>query len=152
MSQQENLFKSIGQLAQDANARPEVDDDDVRLEDGGEFQEGNEREVEQVESLCMECHEQVSSESIAGQVGRPFVGHDRCFATADDESDEADRSIGNDIDRASLECSLLAFPTFARSSSCHSDAITVATRTLKSKAPAKYNVRPTRLCSESSHG
>ena len=59
MSQQENLFKPIGQLAQDTDARPEVDDDDARLQEGGEFQEGNEREVEQVESLCMECHQQV---------------------------------------------------------------------------------------------
>ena len=70
MTQQENLFKSIGQLAQDTDARPEVDDDDVRLEEGGEFQEGGEREVEQVESLCMECHEQVRVE-IRGRRGGP---------------------------------------------------------------------------------
>lgn len=61
MTQQENLFKPIGQLAQDTDARPEVDDDDARLQEGGDFQEGNEREVEQVESLCMECHQQVGN-------------------------------------------------------------------------------------------
>ena len=62
MTEPTNLFKSIGEIAQDTEARPEVDDDDVRLQEGGDFHQGNEQEVEQTESLCMECHEQVSGE------------------------------------------------------------------------------------------
>ena len=60
MTEPNNLFKPIGEIAQDTEARPEVDDDDVRLQEGGDFQQGNEQEVEQTESLCMECHEQAS--------------------------------------------------------------------------------------------
>jgi hypothetical protein len=55
----ENLFKPIGDLAQQTDAQPEVADDDANLHDDGAF-DNEEREVQQTESLCMECHEQVS--------------------------------------------------------------------------------------------
>jgi zinc finger protein len=56
------LFKPIGEIASQTDALPEVPDDDVRLQDDGaqpDFQDGEEREVQQIESLCMECGEQV---------------------------------------------------------------------------------------------
>jgi hypothetical protein len=59
------LFKPIGEIASQTDALPEVPDDDVRLQNDGaqpDSQEGEEREVQQIESLCMECGEQVGRE------------------------------------------------------------------------------------------
>lgn len=57
-----NLFRKIGDLAAATDAQDEVDDDDVRLTENPTFDhtEGDEREVQQIESLCMNCHENVS--------------------------------------------------------------------------------------------
>lgn len=57
-----SLFRPIGDLVDATNALPDVPDDDVRLQEGKvhEVAEGEEREVQQIESLCMNCHEQVS--------------------------------------------------------------------------------------------
>lgn len=59
-----SLFPSIGEIVTDTNNLPEVPDDDVRLQDDKvhEQAEGEEREVQQIESLCMNCHAQVSIE------------------------------------------------------------------------------------------
>ncbi len=60
MSSSNDLFRPIGDIANNTNAQPEVDDNDSRLQDDQfELKEGEEREVQQIESLCMECGEQV---------------------------------------------------------------------------------------------
>ncbi len=57
------LFKPIGEIATETNDLADVPDDDKRLdEDHPQFEQEEEdgvREVQQIESLCMECHEQV---------------------------------------------------------------------------------------------
>ena len=60
--QQENLFPTLGEVASRTEALPDVDDNDVRLdEEKGRFEqeEGEEREMQEIESLCMRCHENV---------------------------------------------------------------------------------------------
>jgi hypothetical protein len=62
MASSNNLFRPIGDIAVNTDAQPEVDDNDARLQDDQpqfELGEGEEREVQQIESLCMECGEQV---------------------------------------------------------------------------------------------
>ena len=63
MSDGENLFPSMGEVASRTDALADVDDDDARLRDGApalvEQQEGEEREMQEIESLCMRCHNQV---------------------------------------------------------------------------------------------
>lgn len=62
--QQNNLFPSMGDVASRTEALPDVQDDDKRLAHDAptlEHQdEGEEREVQEIESLCMRCHENVS--------------------------------------------------------------------------------------------
>ena len=64
MSERENLFPSLADIASRTDALPDVADDDVRIgEDAkarAEQEEGEEREMQEIESLCMRCHEQVS--------------------------------------------------------------------------------------------
>jgi zinc finger protein len=64
MSQQNQLFPSMGDIASRTEALPNVEDDDKRLAHDAptleEQEEGEEREVQEIESLCMRCHEQVS--------------------------------------------------------------------------------------------
>jgi hypothetical protein len=64
MSGQQNLFPSMGDIASRTNALRDVEDDDKRLAHDAptleEQEEGEEREVQEIESLCMRCHEQVS--------------------------------------------------------------------------------------------
>lgn len=63
MSGQANLFPSMGDIASRTDALREVEDDDKRLAHDAptlaEQEEGEEREVQEIESLCMRCHEQV---------------------------------------------------------------------------------------------
>lgn len=63
--QKENLFPSLGEIATRTDALRDVEDNDVRLNEGGgaliNQEEGEERGMQEVESLCMRCHEQVSS-------------------------------------------------------------------------------------------
>jgi zinc finger protein len=62
MSEQPNMFPTLGEIASRTDALPEVEDSDVRLADGAkllEQEEGEEREMQEIESLCMRCHEQV---------------------------------------------------------------------------------------------
>lgn len=63
MSQQ-NLFPSMGDIASRTEALANVEDDDKRLAHDAptlaQQEEGEEREVQEIESLCMRCHEQVS--------------------------------------------------------------------------------------------
>jgi hypothetical protein len=62
--QKENLFPSMGDVASRTNALADVKDDDKRLAHDAptleEQDDGEEREVQEIESLCMRCHEQVS--------------------------------------------------------------------------------------------
>jgi len=62
--QKENLFPSMGDIASRTNALATVEDDDKRLAHDAptlaEQEDGEEREVQEIESLCMRCHEQVS--------------------------------------------------------------------------------------------
>jgi zinc finger protein len=54
----------MGEIASRTDALRDVEDDDARLADGAkllEQEEGDEREMQEIESLCMRCHEQVSS-------------------------------------------------------------------------------------------
>jgi zinc finger protein len=65
MSEQKvNLFPSLGDIASRTNALANVEDDDKRLAHDAptleEQEDGEEREVQEIESLCMRCHEQVS--------------------------------------------------------------------------------------------
>ena len=65
MSEQKvNLFPSLGDVASRTNALANVEDDDKRLAHDAptleEQEDGEEREVQEIESLCMRCHEQVS--------------------------------------------------------------------------------------------
>lgn len=60
-SKSDNLFKPIGEIATQTDAQPEVEDDEAaRAEQQPRFEleDGEEREVQQIESLCMECGEQ----------------------------------------------------------------------------------------------
>lgn len=64
MSEQKtNLFPTLGEIASRTDALPEIADDDARLREDApplvEQGEGEEREMQEVESLCMRCHEQV---------------------------------------------------------------------------------------------
>ena len=63
MSEGQKLFPSMGEVASRTEALTDVDDDDARLRDGApaliEQQEGEEREMQEIESLCMRCHDQV---------------------------------------------------------------------------------------------
>lgn len=57
----ENLFPTLGEIASRTDALPDVADDDKRLDADArpaEQAEGEEREMQEVESLCMRCHEQ----------------------------------------------------------------------------------------------
>jgi zinc finger protein len=62
--QKDVLFPTMGEIASRTNALRDVEDDDVRLNEGGgalvDQEEGEERGMQEVESLCMRCHEQVS--------------------------------------------------------------------------------------------
>jgi zinc finger protein len=62
--QKVNLFPSLGDIASRTNGLANVEDDDKRLAHDAptleEQEEGEEREVQEIESLCMRCHEQVS--------------------------------------------------------------------------------------------
>ncbi|GFZ43933.1 Zinc finger protein ZPR1 [Saitozyma sp. JCM 24511] len=63
MSEQKtNLFPTLGEIASRTDALPEIADDDARLREDApplvEQGEGEEREMQEVESLCMRCHEQ----------------------------------------------------------------------------------------------
>lgn len=62
MSDRPNLFPTLGEVATKTDAQAEVEDDDVRLgaEGARQQEEGEDREVDEIESLCMRCHEQVS--------------------------------------------------------------------------------------------
>lgn len=58
-----NLFPSLGDIASRTDALKEVDDDDARLAEGApgqyEQQEGEEKEMQEIESMCMRCHDNV---------------------------------------------------------------------------------------------
>lgn len=63
--QKENLFPTLGEVASKTDAMAEVPDDDERLQEDAkprELEDGEERETQEMESLCMRCHEQVSSQ------------------------------------------------------------------------------------------
>lgn len=63
MSERQNLFPTLGEVASRTDALKDVEDDDERLKEGAkareEQEEGDEREMHEIESLCMRCHEQV---------------------------------------------------------------------------------------------
>jgi zinc finger protein len=58
-----NLFPTLGDIATRTDALKEVDDNDARLaEDApGQFEqeEGEEKEMQEIESMCMRCHDNV---------------------------------------------------------------------------------------------
>lgn len=59
MAQPNDLFPSIGSLAEQADQLP---DDDAKQDStsGADDAEGEERPLQEIESLCMKCGEQVS--------------------------------------------------------------------------------------------
>ena len=63
MTDREILFPTMGEVASRTDGLAEIDDDDVRLREDAppllEQEEGEEREMQEIESLCMRCHEQV---------------------------------------------------------------------------------------------
>lgn len=67
--QPENLFPTISQVATDTDAQPDIPDDEAN----GGAEEGEERQMQEIESLCMRCHEQVS-EHLAEQGLFSFTG------------------------------------------------------------------------------
>ena len=58
-----NLFPTLGEVAARTDALKEVDDDDARLQEGapGQYEqnEGEEKEMQEIESMCMRCHDNV---------------------------------------------------------------------------------------------
>lgn len=66
--QQNSLFPSLGDVASRTEALPDVQDDDKRLAHDAPTlehqEEGEEREVQEIESLCMRCHENVRLEQL----------------------------------------------------------------------------------------
>ena len=64
MSADGKLFPTLGEIASRTDALRDVEDDDARLREGApplvEQEEGEEREMQEIESLCMRCHEQVN--------------------------------------------------------------------------------------------
>lgn len=64
--QKESLFPTISEIATRTDALRDVEDNDVRLGDERsgalvDQEEGEERGMQEMDSLCMRCHEQVSS-------------------------------------------------------------------------------------------
>lgn len=63
--QKENLFPTMGEIATRTDALKDVEDDDARLNERAgaliDQEEGEERGMQEMDSLCMRCHEQVSS-------------------------------------------------------------------------------------------
>lgn len=62
MDERENLFPTMGEVASRTDALPDVDDDTARDTENVprfEQEEGEEREMQEIESLCMRCHENV---------------------------------------------------------------------------------------------
>jgi len=56
-----NFFPTLGEVASRTDARAEVADDDTRFDESGKAREGEDDEdMQEIESLCMRCHEQVS--------------------------------------------------------------------------------------------
>ena len=51
MSEQQNLFPTLGEIATRTDARPDLDDSAPAPED-------EDRDMQEIESLCMRCHEQ----------------------------------------------------------------------------------------------
>ena len=70
MSERTNLFPTLGEVASRTDALADVDDDDARLKEDApplvEQEEGEEREMQEIESLCMRCHEQVGHPGAMG--------------------------------------------------------------------------------------
>ena len=61
MSAPTNFFPTLGEVATRTDARAEVADDDTRFDESGKARENEEDEdMQEIESLCMRCHEQVS--------------------------------------------------------------------------------------------
>lgn len=56
MSDNANLFPTLGEIATRTDARADVVEGQV----GGEEEEDEDRDMQEIESLCMRCHEQVS--------------------------------------------------------------------------------------------
>ncbi len=119
----ENLFPTLGEIAQKTEALRDVDDNDVRLNENAgpliDQEEGEEREMQEIESLCMRCHEQVSLSIIIVEL---LLKADAMY-------------------RASLGCFSPVFHTLRRLSSPLSVATNVATGIPKFKALAKFSVR-----------
>ena len=63
--QKENLFPTMGEIATRTDALRDVEDNDARLDDRQgalvDQEEGEERGMQEMDSLCMRCHDQVSS-------------------------------------------------------------------------------------------
>lgn len=64
----ENLFPTLSEVASRTDALRDVEDDDVRLNDNApalvDQEEGEEREMHEVESFCMRCHDNVSRSNV----------------------------------------------------------------------------------------
>jgi zinc finger protein len=56
MSDNANLFPTLGEIATRTDARADVPEGQV----GDEEHEDEDRDMQEIESLCMRCHEQVS--------------------------------------------------------------------------------------------
>ena len=74
-----NLFPSLGDIAQRTDAMKDVDDNDARLAEDApgqyEQQEGEEKEMQEIESMCMRCHDNVCDASLLLRtVGHGYEG------------------------------------------------------------------------------
>ena len=118
----DNLFPTMGDIASRTDALPEPEDDDARLRDDApariEQEDGEVREMQEVESLCMRCHKQVRV------VRRPSSEYLWLM------------SYGREL----LDCCSPPYHTSKKSSSHPFAVITVVIAIRKYKAPERYSV------------
>lgn len=97
----ENLFPELGRVAEETDQLPDIDDDKIAhsnlTEAGGEGDEG--KAVQEIESLCMNCRELVSSALVLnmplfnGVMLVEVVGHDTAAAHKHTLLSRSDRHV-----------------------------------------------------------
>lgn len=121
------FFPTIGDVAEKTDQLPDNDDEILNAEGAVGSATGDEdRPMQEIESLCMSCGEQVTSELVAScnTVLR------RLCVSRDQHGYFSSR-----------------FPTFVKSLSCPSDANTAVFRIMKSSLPVRSGVRDDRRLS-----
>jgi hypothetical protein len=83
-----SLFPTLSEVASRTDALREVEDDDARIQEGVgaliDQEEGEEREMHEIESLCMRCQDQVGWRVLIA-----FEARCTAFSADDVGSDEA---------------------------------------------------------------